>query len=54
MKDGLVYVRISVCMSLEQNLLWYVLRSIIGGKISNSGRTGLDLGLVCDVLRYKS
>lgn len=29
-----------------QNLLWYVSRWLAGGKISISGRTGLDLGLV--------
>ena len=49
--DGLVFVRISVCVSLDNVFCGTFCAGYFRWKDSNSGRTGLDLGLVCSMRR---
>ena len=48
---GLVCVRISVCISLDKIFCGSFCAGYFRWKDSNSGRTELDLGLVCDIQR---
>ena len=47
--DGFVFVRISVCISLDNIFCGSFCAGYIRWKDSNSGRTELDLGLVCNM-----